>query len=150
MLRIDITSQVHGNVWLQFTDQQSVDAYIADVTASQHWGADGEWSYTVTDVTAQVAQQQAVQDGLARQSVGASIIANIFAINEAKMSAGTLTVTQLQAMMQDPTISIIRELLWSGALSSAKAMVQAYDVTAANAYFTASDQAAILALLANY
>ena len=108
-----------------------------------------QYTVTSTDISAQVAQQQAIQQGLQDQQTGATIIAAIYALNNAKMQAGTLTVAQFQAMMQDPTISLIRECLWTGALSAAKAMITAYDVTAVGAYFSAADKTAILGMLSS-
>jgi len=105
-----------------------------------------EYTVTYTDISAQVAQQAAIKKGLSQQQVGCEIIAAIFALNEAKMVAGTLSVAQLQAMMADPTISLIRELLYAGSLTTAKAMISAYN----GIFFTAADVAAILPLLANY
>lgn len=179
MIRVTITTKDGLTPWLDLPDQEAVDTYIAQITASQHWGRNAwteivtpeipavlddegnviseavpavtqdhaaEWSYITQDVTTQLAQQAAVANALDRQSVGSKIIATIFTINESKMLDGTLSVVDLQGMMQDATVSLIRELLWAGSLTTAKALITMYN----GPYFTSNDKSQVLELLANY
>ena len=191
MLRIDIVTADGGTPWTTFDTQDEVNAYIADVTASQKWGqsawteivtpaipeipavpavldANGNvvtpavaevpavpavtvnhpatWSYTVTDITAQVALQTAVAKGLQAQQVGATAVATVYAINEANLASGALTNAQFTAMLADTTIASIERLLGSGSLATALALVQSYNTTLLT-YFTAAQIAQIEAVI---
>ena len=103
------------------------------------------WSVVYTDISAQAAHAAAVEKGLSQQADGAKIIAAIFALNESKIAAGTLNVSQLQTMMQDPTLALIRELLWAGSIATAKALISA----SSSPYFSSSDVSNILAFMAS-
>lgn len=51
MIRLTINSQKHGEVYKDFSTQEELDAYIAEVTESKHWG---EFTHTSQDLTAQL------------------------------------------------------------------------------------------------
>src|SRR5271165_1995651 len=78
------------------------------------WGDPSTYMITSTDVTSQVTQQAAVQQALANQTVGATIIANVAALNESKLQAGTMTMLQFTAMLADQNYLNIERLLWNG------------------------------------
>ena len=108
---------------------------IPAVTQTQYVFA-AEYSVASTDVTAQVAQATAVQKGLVAQTIGAQIIAQIYAINEANLTANTLTLTQFQAMLSDTSLAQIERCLGNGSLATALALIQA-SATAAT-YFSSA------------
>jgi hypothetical protein len=120
------------------------DAVPAVTITQAHFAP--EYEIVQTDVSAQVDQEKAIAAALSRQNVGAGLIAAIFTMNEAKLAAGTLNTATLEAMMADSAVTLIRELLWAGSLTTAKALITAYN----GVYFTAADKAAILALMAAY
>lgn len=101
--------------------------------------------YTIvqTDISAQVAQQEAIAKGLAAQQVGAQAIAQVYAINDAKFAAGTLNAQDFQAILADTTLQMIERLLWSGSLSTAKSLIQ----TLNSPYFSSDDIASVVAIL---
>lgn len=187
MLRVTITTRDANTVWLDFPDQTSADAYIAEIAASQHWGSndfvevidardevsheetvtndDGStttttvidqpavaaqsidhpatWSYAITDVTAQVSAETLLKKGLEAQTVGASCVAQVYALNEAKFALGTLTSQDFQTILADPTLAMIERLLWNGSLTTAKSMIQSYTGLA----FSQSDKDTVIAII---
>lgn len=96
-----------------------------------------------TDITAQYAQQQAVQTALQNQSVGATIIANVAALNESLLAAGTMTQATFATYLADQNVLNIERLLWNGSLVTAKALIQSTNLSA---YYTADQVNTILAL----
>ena len=102
-----------------------------------------DFTVTQTDITAQVEDAAAMELALQCQAVGAKCIARVAVINNAKFAAGTLTIEQVQAMASDPTLIAINTLLQTGALATAKAMMEAYT----GAYYTSADIAQIVAVI---
>lgn len=167
-LKLNIQSQKHGSVFKEFDSQEVLDAYIAEVTLSQHWGKnafvelipavvdeqgnelepaqeiqhDSEWSYSVEDITAQSQIQQLETEGLTKQQIGAQVIAKIYAINE----LSNVSSQAFDLMLDDAQLAKIERMLWAGALGKAKAKIQLLD----NTFFTQEQKDAILAFLAPY
>ncbi len=82
MFKIKIKSKVHGEPFLLKETQAEVDAYLAEIEQSQHWGAPAlpivdemgqptgemsvpEYSVEVVDVTAEVEQEKVNKECLA-------------------------------------------------------------------------------------
>ena len=103
------------------------------------------YTVTQTDVTAQLAAQALVQKGMQAQQVGAQIIAQVYALNEQNIAAGSLTAAQLTAMLSDTSLAQIERLLWNGSLATALAMIQA-STTLPN-YFSSAQIAQIKAAI---
>lgn len=103
--------------------------------------------YTIsqTDVTAQYNNQLAVQTALNNQNVGAIIVANVAAQNEALLASGAMTQTQFNALLADQTVLNIERLLWNGSLVTAKALINANIADLQN-YYTSDQINQILAL----
>lgn len=102
-----------------------------------------QYSIAQADITNLVANQDAIQKGLQCQTVGATCVAQVYALNEAKFTAGTLTTQDFQTILADQTLLTIERLLWNGSLATAKAMIQAYT----SPYFTSDDIASIVAII---
>ena len=85
------------------------------------------------------------EKGLKAQEQGAQIIAQIYAINEANMSSGTLTNAHFAAMLADTNLANIERLLWSGSLVTALALINA--LPSPNPYFSSANIASIVAAL---
>lgn len=83
------------------------------------------WSVVYTDITAQTTAAALLQTGLARQQAGAQIIAQVYALNEANIAAGSLSPAQLTAMLEDASLATIERLLWNGSLATALSLIQA-------------------------
>lgn len=107
-----------------------------------------EFTVAYVDVSAQVTMQTLVQKGLAAQQVGAQIIAQVYAFNEANLSASKLTTQQFQAMLADQNLLNIERLLWNGSLATALLLVNA-NITALETYFSSDQVTAIIAMITN-
>lgn len=167
MFKITINSK--GNqYWLNKDDQSSLDLYIQECIDSECWGRnaydqvislvkdengnilqeeqiihhESEWSYEIEDITIKSSIEQKVKEGLAAQSLGAEIIAKVWAINESK----ELNAQQFNAILQDQTLQNIERLLWNGSLKTAKLLIQSLD----NTYFSNDEKQSILDMLINY
>lgn len=101
-----------------------------------------EYTIEQMDITAQVNQENLLQEGRQRQELGAEIIAKVYSINESKQ----ITPEQFSAIMVDSNLERIERMLWTGSLKTAKLMIQALD----NTYFTADEIQSILDLLSDY
>jgi hypothetical protein len=102
-----------------------------------------EFSVEYVDITAEVESANVKSRGLNSQNAGAEIIAAVWAMNEVKLSAGTLTAQQFQAILADQSLALIERLLWNGSLRSAKSLIQAY----AGDLFSAAEKNAIVSLI---
>ena len=97
-----------------------------------------EFTITQTDITPQTEFEKLKQEALAAQAKGAEIIAYVTAINLSK----AITSAQVQALLTDPVLQEVQQLLWVGALKTAKAVIEQYN----NPFYTAEEKASILAL----
>lgn len=102
-----------------------------------------EYTISISDVTAEYQAQQLLDNGLRAQAVGAMVVAKVWAINEAKLSAGTLNDSNFQAILADATLQQIERLLWNGSLKTAKTMISAYSSPA----FSTDEKASIIAII---
>jgi hypothetical protein len=87
----------------------------------------------IIDVAAIKRKEKRVRDATARIEFGASIMAEIVAINEERLELGLLSEAQFTAMLNDPILYKVERLLWNGSLMSAKTLVEAMDDTHFNA-----------------
>lgn len=101
-----------------------------------------EYSIEQVDATNEIAQENLIQEGRKRQSIGAEVIAKVYSINESKQ----ITPEQFSAIMADSNLERIERLLWTGSLKTAKLMIQALD----NTYFTNEEKQSILDMLTQY
>lgn len=149
MIKVIINSQKHGTVWREFDNQLQVDAYIDEVTLSQHWGRNAwtevvvpevkdelgnmvtpaetvdhpaEWSWSQEDISAQVLAEKKLEHRIKKQNFGARLIAEITNMNSDK----GLDAAGLAALLSDTSVQMIQDLLWSGSLDFAKAQILAY------------------------
>jgi len=128
----------------QVTNQWTSD--FADETYTEpSWGDPSGYTITSTDITAQIAMQQAVAKAMSDQDTGARIVANVAAINEQMLGAGTMTQGQFNALLADSTISNIERLLWNGSLVTAKALINA-NLSDLEQYYSTDQINQILAL----
>lgn len=113
-------------------------------------GIDAYNGYSVSqvDVTAQVALQASIQKGLQCQNFGATIIAQVYAYNEANLTSGALTTNQFNAMLADSTMANIERLLSNGSLNTALALINSYTTTL-ETYFSSAQVSAIVAAITN-
>ena len=90
-------------------------------------------------VETKVEQQKSkIAEGLAAQQRGAEIMAFVWHINTQK----GITGQQIQGLLMDPMLQEIQQLLWVGALKTAKAVIEQYN----NPFYTAEEKAQILSL----
>ncbi len=90
---------------------------------------------------AAVTSMLAVQKGLAAQSFGRTLIAKVYALNEAKAAAGLLTAESFQVVLADETLKMIERLLINGSLKTAKTLIQGMG----NTFFSSGERAAFVA-----
>jgi hypothetical protein len=102
-----------------------------------------EFSVEYVDITTEVAAQAVKARGLGSQNAGAEIIAAVWALNEVKLEAGSLTAQQFQAILADQSLALVERLLWNGSLRSAKSLIQAYS----GDLFSAEEKTLIVALI---
>ena len=122
-------------------DQQIGSREIEDVTTGEkyiEYLLPAEFRIEQIDITTQVELEKRKQAALAAQAKGAEIIAYVTAINDSK----AITIEQVQALLMDPVLQEIQQLLWVGALQTAKLLIQNYN----NPFYSAQDKANILAL----
>lgn len=101
-----------------------------------------EFEVVEEDITIELAKNQLIADGLARQSLGSQIIAKVYSINESK----GLSAQDFSTMISDVNLERIERLLWTGSLRTAKMMIQALDDT----YFSSQEKLEILEMLKAY
>lgn len=101
------------------------------------------YTITQTDITIQYNQQQAVEKAIQNQSMGATIIANVAALNESKLASGAMTQATFTILLADQNVLNIERLLWNGSLVTAKALIQAANLSA---YYTSDEVSSILVL----
>lgn len=104
-----------------------------------------DYTITLTDISAQILTEQMIQKGLQAQQIGATCMAQVYAINEAKLAAGTITTANFEAILADTTLQQIERMLWNGSLASALAMLNTYT----SPYYTFSDIATVTAIITN-
>lgn len=102
-----------------------------------------EYIIVSSDVSAQATLEAKTSEAMNNQSLGAWVIARVAAVNESKLSAGSMTQQQFMALLADQNMANIERLLWNGSLVTAKAMISALDHT----YYSAPEIASILAML---
>ena len=122
----------------------SSQSYVSDVdgTTKMKYHFAAEFTIAYLDVSAEIAQAHALSKGLQAQSYGAQIVAAVFALNE----SSSITPAQLQALMGDPTISMIERLCWNGSLISARVLIAGLS----NAFYTDAQKTQVLALVDGY
>lgn len=101
-----------------------------------------QFTVEIIDISIEFQKRQIEQEALKRQAIGQQILAVVFRINQMK----NLTSEQFEAILADPILTKIERLLWSGSLSSAKALIQSIDTT----FFTLDEKNEILNLLGDY
>jgi len=105
-----------------------------------------EFSYVITDITLELNAQSRFERGKARQDFGASIIAQVYGINEEKIAAGTFDSAALQALLTNATLAQIERFLFNGSISTAKVLIQSLD----NTFYTAGEKSFIIGLIDDY
>lgn len=131
---------VNGVVTNQWTDATGNASYT-----EPGWGDPSTYTVVTQDITAQVAQQALVSKGLAAQTLGAQIIAQIYAINETNLASGALTSAQFAAMLADATLANIERCLKNGSIATALALTNSD--SALSTYFSSDQIAQIKALM---
>ena len=105
-----------------------------------------EYSALKEDVTLQFTAKARAERGLKNQNFGASVMAQIYSLNEEKFEAGTLNTAQFQTMLQNTTLATIERLLWNGSIKTAKALIESLDTT----FFSLQEKNFILSLINEY
>lgn len=100
---------------------------------------DADYTVTLVDVTADGEQGRQIALRRQKQDIGANVIALVAVINDSK----NYGLTDFQAMLSDPTLSMIKELLYAGGLGAAKQMILASN----DKWFTDADKAALVKLI---
>ncbi len=95
-----------------------------------------EFTVTVTDITAEVATRNLVNYSAKAQSFGSLILADVFALNDAK----ALSSAQFDAVLADATLAKIERCLWQGSLVKAKELINTLDET----FFSTAEKSAIV------
>ena len=127
----------------QFVDQATCAAWLANYQSQLP--DPSTWTATYADVTAQVALNALAAKGLKAQQLGASIIAQIFAINETNLLSGALTSGQFTSLLADTTAANIERCLRNGSIATALILAQGWG--AISTYYSAPQIAAIEALM---
>jgi hypothetical protein len=120
---------------------QILNPGIPAVTKTEY-RLDADYRFEQTDITAEVAAEALANSGLARQELGARVIAKVYAMNEAK----NISAETFAALMSDANIERIERMLWTGSLKTAKMMIQALD----NTFLTEGEKQTLLDMLADY
>ena len=102
--------------------------------------------YTINIVDLSADPYDIVDKGLRKQNFGASIVAQVYAINEKKISNGTFNNTIIQALLTNATLAQIERMLFNGSLATAKVLIQSLD----NTYYTAGEKSFIIGLIDEY
>jgi hypothetical protein len=97
---------------------QILNPGIPAVTKTEY-RLDADYRFEQTDITAEVAAEALANSGLARQELGARVIAKVYAMNEAK----NISAETFAALMSDANIERIERMLWTGSLKTAKMMI---------------------------
>lgn len=121
---------------------QNKQITLSDGTIINSYHFIADYTIVQNDITVQFKQQQAVQQALANQQIGALVIATVAALNEAKLAAGTMTEPQFQTMLADQNLLNIERLLWNGSLITAKNMIQLLG----NTYYSSAEIQQILSV----
>jgi hypothetical protein len=98
-----------------------------------------EFSVEFKDVTAVGKQDRDIALRRQKQDVGANVMALVAVLNDSK----NYGLAEFQAMLADPTLGVIKELLYAGGLDAAKQMIQ----VVSNQYFTDADKAKLVKLI---
>jgi hypothetical protein len=112
---------------------------------AQAWVANEQQQVAYNSRPAQPSVPSSVSLGLQCQQVGAQCIAQVYALNDAKFAAGTLTQADFQSILADTTLQQIERLLWAGALATAQNMLSTYT----SPYYTSADIATVSAIITN-
>lgn len=153
MLSLDGTSTISGLIatWNTANPSNQLTLTSGDGTQIPNSGyiyllngqnAQAGYVVTSTDVTAQANLQASIAKGLQCQTFGATIIAQVYAYNEANLGSGALTSGQFTAMLADTTIANIERLLSNGSLSTALSLINSYTATL-ETYFSSAQVSAI-------
>lgn len=119
---------------------QSTDAQGNQIT---NYTFPAEYSINTYDISQQIAVQKQVDLALVNQSVGATIVAYITALNSQKLQNGTMTQTTLMKFLADPSVATIERLLWAGALTVALAQIRSANLSI---YYTAAEIQGVISL----
>ncbi len=146
MWKLVIENADGTSYWTEhFSSEQELNKWLDTERTRPYWKS--EFTTEITDITPPViipdAKQIAIQKGLMAQQVGAECIAHVYALNEAKFTAGTLTTQDFQSILADPVLQQIERLLWNGSLASAKQMIQSYS----SQFFSADEIISIVSVI---
>lgn len=101
-----------------------------------------EYTIEQSDTTAQDQLETATAQALKNQDIGSIVVARVAAVNEQKLTNGSMTQQQFNALLADQNIANIERLLWNGSLITAKSLISALD----NTYYSDEEKAGILAM----
>jgi hypothetical protein len=126
-----------------FNSMADAQAWVANEQQQPYWQSSTQVAYNSRP--AQPSVPSSVSLGLQCQQVGAQCIAQVYALNDAKFAAGTLTQADFQSILADTTLQQIERLLWAGALATAQNMLSTYT----SPYYTSADIATVSAIITN-
>lgn len=104
------------------------------------------FSFSISDITIESNAKSRFERGKNRQEFGASIIAQVYGINEEKIAAGLFDNAKLQDLFSNTTLANIERFLFNGSISTAKVLIQSLD----NTFYTNEEKSFILGLIDNY
>ncbi|MFN3453434.1 MAG: hypothetical protein ACK41T_00640 [Pseudobdellovibrio sp.] len=135
MYRLNINSQKHGIVYLDFNTQTEVDNYLANI--GTHWGElertevipateeqaeqtiihPATATYSVEDITAKSKIEKSTSKNMARIIFGQRIMAELAAINQQSLENGQTSVSNILSV--EEKLVKVQRLLLNGSLGLA-------------------------------
>jgi hypothetical protein len=166
MIKVDIKKQGEVKFGGRFDDQEAADIWIEankSFFGKEAWtetipavvdeqGAELEPAHQIqhpadyeiifTDITSEIEEQNKIDRRLAKQEVGAKVIAMVTEINSSK----NYSASQLQALLNDTGLFAIERLAWSGSLDLLKQSIIAYS----GPFYTPDDKAKLIACIDDF
>lgn len=153
MFKINIQSEKHGPGFLEFANLAEAQAYIAEVTASEHWGSlektievpavlDEEqnviepattivipatWSYEIIDVTEEKLAEARKAKNVKRINFAIGFMAEIASTNALKLQNNELTLEQV--VSAEEKLAKVQRLMYNSSLPLALQEIIAIEAT---------------------
>lgn len=104
------------------------------------------FTHEYIDTTLDDKKEERFSKGKKRQEQGASIIAQVYGINEEKVENGTFDNAKIQSLLADTSLFQIERFLFNGSLQTAKFLIQGLD----NTFYTNDEKSFIIGLIDSY
>lgn len=132
----------------ELTDEEkatAIETIVLDGVITNYRLPD-DFTVTLIDISLQVLKEERALKGKKNQDFGASVIAQVYGINQAKILDGTFDNTTLQALLTNATLAQVERFLFNGSIETAKALIQTLD----NTFYTNDEKAFIIGLIDEY